>query len=133
MDCPFCFKRSQLVLFESEYTYVLANKFPATESHLLVVPKIHVSNISELSAEQLSDMMKCIQESRKKINRFSSPVGYNIILNEGLIAEQSIDHLHWHIIPRYHGDGCTPFKRCPGIKEGIRENGLRALKLIFRE
>ena len=59
------------------------------------------------------------------------PQGLNVFLNEGLIAGQTLEHLHWHVIPRTENDGLENFKRKPGERFEITEEELKALAEIF--
>ena len=133
MNCPFCDKENmrELVLFESKFTVVAMNPFPATKAHLLVVSKEHVGSITELSDEQCSDLFILAKKVASIIKEHLCPEGMNIFFNEGPIAGQTIEHVHLHVIPRNNGDGLKNFKRKAGERQLLREDDREMLKRIF--
>jgi ATP adenylyltransferase len=94
-----------LLLYRDELTVVLLNRFPYANGHLLVAPKRHLADITELSARENQAVMSMLQQSCTILRRRLQPDGFNIGLNVGAVAGAGIaDHLHFHIVPRWHGD-----------------------------
>jgi diadenosine tetraphosphate (Ap4A) HIT family hydrolase len=87
---------------------VLWDAFPVTEGHTLVVPRQHVASIYELSAEEQAALWAVVAEARGRLNDDLHPDGFNIGLNDGEAAGQTILHSHIHIIPRRDGDVADP-------------------------
>jgi ATP adenylyltransferase len=111
--CVFCaaldsgINAESLVLFESDFTMVMLNKYPYNNGHLLVLPTRHVADIEDLSDNEYSDLnnqvRKAISALRKAYDK--APHGVNAGLNLGAAAGAGIpQHLHFHIIPRWFGD-----------------------------
>lgn len=84
------------------------DNFPATDGHLEIVPKRHVESFFELSDQEIVEAYELIREAQKELQQKYEPDGYTIGVNEGEAAGRSIDHLHIHLIPRYHGDVTDP-------------------------
>lgn len=82
--------------------------FPISKGHAVIIPKSHVASIFELSSQQIQNLFFLIGETKKILKDKFSPNGFNIGINEGESAGQSIFHLHVHLIPRYIGDVKNP-------------------------
>ncbi|OGR19515.1 MAG: HIT family hydrolase [Desulfobacterales bacterium GWB2_56_26] len=97
--------KNLLLLYRDELALVLLNRFPYANGHLLVAPTRHVSCITELSAEENLALMETVKQATAILKRHLAPDGFNIGCNIGAIAGAGIaDHLHFHIVPRWHGD-----------------------------
>lgn len=128
--CIFCKVDKNLVLLESKHSTVLANYFPLGKYSLLAIPKSHKDSITQLTAEELSDLIEIIALAVNNIKSVVNPEGIIVFLNKGEIAGQTIPHLHFHIVARENSDGLENFKR-NGEKEAISEEDLRTLKNLF--
>jgi ATP adenylyltransferase len=94
-----------LLLYRDPLTVVLLNRFPYANGHLLIAPKRHVGDITDLSQQENQAIMSMLQQSCTILRRHLQPDGFNIGLNLGTIAGAGIsDHLHFHIVPRWQGD-----------------------------
>lgn len=108
--CIFCaagkaLDREPLVVHVTERAYVILNKFPYNNGHLMVVPHRHVARLAELDADELVEVMMLCQLSERVLAREYSPHGFNVGLNLGKPAGAGIDgHLHVHLVPRWTGD-----------------------------
>lgn len=80
---------------------VCLNLYPYNPGHLLVFPERHIVDVRELDREERAEMDRAIDLALGVLDEELKPAGYNIGCNMGLVAGASIDHLHWHIIPRY--------------------------------
>ncbi len=94
-----------LLLYRDDQTVVLLNRFPYTNGHLLIAPRRHLADITELSLQENQAVMTMLQQSCTILRRHLHPDGLNIGLNLGSVAGAGIaDHLHFHIVPRWQGD-----------------------------
>ena len=105
--CLFC-TDPQGVSLTNELAYSARDTYPASPGHSVVIPKRHVASFFDLTPEEVSACMELILEERKLLDAEFSPDGYNIGVNIGPAAGQSIMHVHIHIIPRYKGDVENP-------------------------
>jgi diadenosine tetraphosphate (Ap4A) HIT family hydrolase len=108
MLCPFCSLDSSRKLIENEHAIAFADAYPVAEGHTLVIPRQHVASIYELSADQQSAVWDLVAQVRDLLLRELKPDGFNIGVNDGLAAGQTVDHAHVHIIPRRKGDVPDP-------------------------
>ncbi|HNW05520.1 MAG TPA: HIT domain-containing protein [archaeon] len=104
--CPFCSKNkdSKYSVFETKRSFIKTNKYPYAAGHLLVIPKRHVNQIFDLTTLESKELFNLINLSVFMLDKFMKPEGYNIGCSIGRIAGESIQHLHFHILPRYKGD-----------------------------
>jgi histidine triad (HIT) family protein len=80
-------------------------KAPATPGHTMVIPRNHVSDVWELEYGLGSDLMRAVIDVGRAIRRALDPEGMNLISSAGIAAEQSVFHLHLHVVPRWPDDG----------------------------
>jgi len=105
--CLFC-KDARGVSLQHELAYSARDSYPTSPGHTLVIPRRHVASFFELTAEEVAACMGLIQQEKALIDAEFHPDGYNIGVNVGPAAGQSIMHVHIHIIPRYKGDVANP-------------------------
>lgn len=105
--CLFC-KDPRGVSLQHELAYSARDTYPTSPGHTLVIPRRHVANFFDLTAEEVAACMHLIREEKRLIDKEFNPDGYNIGVNVGSAAGQSIFHVHIHIIPRYKGDVENP-------------------------
>ena len=105
-DCPFC-ARSDIFL-ENELAYARYDKYPVNPGHLLVVPFRHFANYFDSTAAEKRALLSLLDKAKKTLDKDRSPGGYNIGVNVGEVAGQTVMHVHIHLIPRYHGDVANP-------------------------
>jgi ATP adenylyltransferase len=109
--CIFCDKpketsdKENLIVYRSDHNFVIMNKYPYNNGHVMVVPYIHECDYLNLSKEVLLDMQVLMQLSIRALNETMHPHGINIGINLGRSAGAGIDeHLHYHLVPRWNGD-----------------------------
>lgn len=107
MDCPFC-RVERSVLAKNLHAFAIEDGFPVSPGHSLVIPKAHVSTIFDLSEEIYAACFDLARVVKDLLQTKYSPDGFNIGVNCGESAGQTIDHAHLHIIPRYKGDVPNP-------------------------
>lgn len=104
-DCLFCSLPRDRVVIENERAFAIRDGFPVTDLHSLVIPKRHVREYFDLTPDELLDCDALLRELREAIMKSDSNVeGFNIGINAGAAAGQTIFHCHIHLIPRRMGD-----------------------------
>ena len=104
-SCIFCDMDAFDVQAENDYAYVINDAFPITEMHALIIPKRHVKTYFELNTDELGACHDLLNSMRSGIlDEDSSVEGFNIGMNNGTVAGQTVDHCHIHLIPRREGD-----------------------------
>jgi ATP adenylyltransferase len=97
--------RENLIVHRAEYNFVILNRFPYTNGHVMIVPYAHVSSLAALTEEALLEMMRLAREAERHLRQIYHPDGLNMGLNLGRSAGAGIaDHLHMHALPRWTGD-----------------------------
>lgn len=81
---------------------------PATPGHTLVIPRVHVADLWEAEPQLASELMEAVLQVGRAIFKALSPEGMNLITSAGSAAEQTIFHLHLHVVPRWHRDELGP-------------------------
>lgn len=104
-ECPFC----ALVAKASDVlALALEDRYPVSPGHRLVVPRRHIATYQEATPEEKAAMWRLVDEVIVELEAERSPQGYNIGINVGAAAGQTVPHLHVHVIPRYGGDMADP-------------------------
>ena len=107
--CLFCNTINKEYIFENNLAYSTFDSYPVSEFHLLIVPKRHLKNYFELTNDEIIACNKIILLSKNKIEKMDKTIkGFNIGINCGKVAGQSIMHCHIHLIPRREGDVENP-------------------------
>ncbi len=112
--CIFC-QLKEKAYHETPYFYALYDGFPVSDGHTLIISKRHVEQYFALSKAEHNALYDCIQTIKKHLDERFHPDGYNIGINNGLSAGQTVMHLHIHIIPRYDGDMDNPSGGVRGV------------------
>ncbi len=108
-DCPFCNPDSEReLLLESATAYAMYDNFPVSSGHTLVIPKKHCADYFELSFKEQSACIFMLNTLKPVIQKKFNPEGFNVGINIGEAAGQTIQHVHIHLIPRYKGDVKEP-------------------------
>jgi diadenosine tetraphosphate (Ap4A) HIT family hydrolase len=108
MTCPFCTISRERLLFESELAFVIHDGYPVSPGHALVIPRRHVASFFDTTAAEQALLLKLLNLARIEIAQQFRPAGFNIGINDGAAAGQTVAHLHIHLIPRYDGDRDDP-------------------------
>jgi len=106
--CPFCLIDQSMVLEETSLTLIIRDKFPVSPGHSLVILKRHVESFFCISDKEQKVLYDSLNLAKFSIEKDQKPNGYNIGINDGEAAGQTINHLHIHVIPRYKGDSQDP-------------------------
>ena len=108
VSCYFCHIPEHRLVTTCTYTQTVRDGFPVSLGHTLIITKRHLSSYFELSQEEVAALHNALLTAKNDLDKQYSPDGYNIGINDGAAAGQTIMHLHIHIIPRYIGDTKDP-------------------------
>lgn len=110
-SCVFCLPetrdqdRERLVLLRGRHCFVIMNKYPYNNGHLMVTPFRHLMNLADCTTEECNEMMRLLQDCVTILRQCFNPQGINVGLNLGEAAGAGIrEHLHFHLVPRWNGD-----------------------------
>lgn len=103
-DCIFCSLPPEAIILENELAVAIYDKYPVNPGHVLVIPRRHFPTFFEAADEEVVALYHLIQRVRAFLEEKYRPDGYNIGVNIGACAGQTIWHLHVHVIPRFIGD-----------------------------
>jgi diadenosine tetraphosphate (Ap4A) HIT family hydrolase len=106
--CPFCLRQDARITWENEAARAFPDAFPVTEGHTLVVPKRHVASLFDLPDEEQAALWRLVALVRSKLVSELHPDGFNVGVNDGPAAGQTVLHAHVHVIPRRAGDVADP-------------------------
>jgi ATP adenylyltransferase len=96
---------ANFVLYRGHRAYMILNRYPYNNGHLMVVPYEHVSSLEDLDADTLTELMLLVNRGLAALREVMSPDGFNIGVNLGRAAGAGIDaHVHIHVVPRWNGD-----------------------------
>ena len=110
-ECVFCWAPRQedgpdnLIVYRGRLNYVILNRFPYTNGHLMIVPYEHQAHLEALSPEVRAEMMELTAWAVQVLKKVYHPQAFNLGMNLGTAAGAGIaDHLHMHVVPRWSGD-----------------------------
>jgi diadenosine tetraphosphate (Ap4A) HIT family hydrolase len=106
--CPFCTLPADRIVRSTPLALVLRDAYPVSPGHTLVIPRRHIASFFELAADERADLFTLLDQARAGLDAEFHPDAYNIGINDGPAAGQTIGHLHIHLIPRYAGDQPDP-------------------------
>ncbi len=108
MACPFCHLDAVRIILDSEFAVAIYDCFPVSLGHVLIIPKRHISSFFDATVEEQQDLLSLLSRARLYLQEQYSPTGFNIGINDGMTAGQTVMHLHVHLIPRYAEDQADP-------------------------
>ncbi len=117
---PFISIDSAQWLFESQYFFIIPDKFPVSPGHMLIISKELRLDYFDLTPEEMKELPELILQARNLIEKEYSPTGFNIGINCGASAGQTVFHFHCHVIPRYEGDMKDPRG---GVRHSVEGKG----------
>jgi ATP adenylyltransferase len=110
-ECVLCEKCAShedapnLVLYRGRKAYVILNRYPYNNGHLMVVPYEHVANLEDVDTETLTELMLLVNRALAALRETMAPDGFNVGINLGRAAGAGLDqHVHIHVVPRWRGD-----------------------------
>jgi len=107
-SCPFCTLDEKLIILANDHALAIYDAFPVTPGHALIIPKRHIVSFFEATQEEQLAMFDLVSKMREILLAERKPDGFNIGINDGAAAGQTVMHLHIHLIPRYSGDAKDP-------------------------
>ena len=109
-ECVFCkqFISNKKALFENNLAIAYFDEFPVSTGHMLIITKRHAKTFFDITKEEQIAVIELLNKCKKYIDEKYNPDGYNVGLNCGELAGQSVMHIHMHLIPRYKGDVENP-------------------------
>ena len=107
-DCPFCGIDHSRELLANDHAIAVPDGFPISPGHLLIIPKRHVLSFFSATIQERSAIIALLDAARERLIKEYKPDGFNIGINDGVAAGQTVMHMHIHLIPRYTGDTPDP-------------------------
>ncbi len=107
-DCPFCSLPEHRIIDRNDRAVVVRDAYPVTPGHTLVIPARHVASFFDTTADEREALLSLLDGARAQLQAELRPDGFNIGINDGRAAGQTVGHLHIHLIPRYVGDVSDP-------------------------
>jgi histidine triad (HIT) family protein len=108
-NCLFCKIANKeiksFVIYEDDHAMAFLDVTPRALGHTLVIPKVHAPNILELPDAEITPLFTAVKKTAEILSRSLKPDGVTIGINQGRASGQEVDHLHVHVIPRWHNDG----------------------------
>ena len=104
MHCPFCQIPSERIIAQNEHAFAIRDAFPVSPGHTLIIPRRHVGSFFDASQAEKLAVMALLDDAKTNIDSEHRPTSYNIGINDGPAAGQTVPHMHIHLIPRYIGD-----------------------------
>lgn len=138
--CIFCTalevpEQESLVVCRGTRAFVILNKFPYNNGHVMVVPTRHVARLADLDVDDLAELMSLAQMAERALTQVYQPHGFNMGINLGRPAGAGIlDHLHLHVVPRWNGDTSfmTVFDDTRVLPEELPQTA-RRLRVVFAD
>jgi diadenosine tetraphosphate (Ap4A) HIT family hydrolase len=106
--CPFCTLPPERIIDSNDLALVIRDGYPISPGHTLVIPKRHIGSWFEITQAEQQALLDLLAKAKAVLETESMPDGYNIGINDGPSAGQTVPHLHMHLIPRYKGDQEDP-------------------------
>lgn len=108
MPCVFCELPHSRIVLANPQGVVIRDAYPISPGHTLIIPRRHAGSFFEITTEERAALLALLEEAKRRIDLEFQPDGYNIGINDGPAAGQTVAHLHIHLIPRYAGDRSDP-------------------------
>jgi diadenosine tetraphosphate (Ap4A) HIT family hydrolase len=106
--CLFCALPTNRIVEENDHAVLILDGFPVSPGHSLVIPKRHVGSFFDVTEVERSALLGLLDRAKDLVEQRNKPDGYNVGINDGAAAGQTVPHLHIHLIPRYEGDLVDP-------------------------
>ena len=113
VDCLFCSDPRNEIVETHELTWIRRDAYPVSPGHLLIIPRRHVASLFDATDAERAEIFRLVTRAKGIVEIDHKPDGYNVGINIGKAAGQSVMHVHLHVIPRYFGD-------VPEPKGGVR-------------
>jgi len=118
-SCPFCTINPDVeILAETTSALAILDSFPVNPGHTLIIPRRHVASYFDLSTDEQQALWQLVNTAKNLLQKRFQPDGFNVGINIGETAGQSVMHVHIHLIPRYKGDVEQPRGGVRGVIPG---------------
>jgi len=107
-NCPFCCVPHARIVEQNDFAFWIFDAYPVSPGHSLIIPMRHISSYFDLSEHERTAMLALLDRAKKSLDQELAPHGFNIGINDGPAAGQTVPHLHMHLIPRFEGDVADP-------------------------
>jgi diadenosine tetraphosphate (Ap4A) HIT family hydrolase len=107
-DCPFCHLPAGRILAANAVAVAIRDAYPVVPGHTLIVSRRHVADFFDLTPEEFAGLLELLGEVKRQLDAEQAPEGYNVGVNVGRAAGQTVLHVHVHLIPRRQGDVQDP-------------------------
>ncbi len=141
-ECFFCEAANQvgkeeelLVVARKKKLFVMLNKFPYNNGHVLIAPYRHVPDLDDLDEDEMSEIMFVVRQTKQALVEMYNPHGFNIGINIGRTAGAGVPgHVHVHVVPRWNGDTSfmTVFAEANVVSQSLWETREK-MEAIFKE
>lgn len=108
ITCPFCPPPPERVVASNELAVAIRDGYPVSPGHTLVIPRRHVALLADVKPEEAKALWTLLADMRSRLDAEAKPDGFNVGVNDGRAAGQTVMHLHVHLIPRFDGDCADP-------------------------
>jgi diadenosine tetraphosphate (Ap4A) HIT family hydrolase len=95
-------------MYSTDLALVIRDAYPVSPGHTLILPKRHVASFFDITKTERTDLLELLERARCELQSNHKPDGFNVGINDGGAAGQTVMHLHIHLIPRYAGDREDP-------------------------
>ena len=106
--CAFCELPPGRIVLSNKHGMVVRDAYPISPGHTLIIPRRHVGSFFDIDVAERDALLALLEEAKRRLDREFKADGYNIGINDGAAAGQTVAHLHIHLIPRYNGDRADP-------------------------
>jgi diadenosine tetraphosphate (Ap4A) HIT family hydrolase len=106
--CIFCHIEPARVILQCPLAVVVRDAYPVSAGHTLIIPRRHIKSWFEVNLHEQHALLEMLAKAKTGLDAELHPDGYNIGINDGAAAGQTVPHLHLHLIPRYSGDRADP-------------------------
>ena len=108
LECPFCDLERARVLDENDLAIAIGDAVPVSQGHTLIVSRRHVADFFDMSRAEVAGVLDLLLRMQRRLAADCCPSGFNVGVNIGAAAGQTIMHAHVHLIPRFFGDVAEP-------------------------
>lgn len=108
MPCVFCSLSQERIIDSNDLAMTIRDAYPISPGHTLIIPKRHVASFFEITSEERNAMLSLLDKAASALQTELDPAGYNVGINDGAAAGQTVPHLHMHLIPRFAADVPDP-------------------------
>jgi diadenosine tetraphosphate (Ap4A) HIT family hydrolase len=107
-SCPFCSISPARLVAGNDLAFAVRDAFPISPGHTLIIARRHVASFFDVNTDERNVLLLLLDQAKEQLDQEFHPSGYNIGINDGADAGQTVPHLHIHLIPRYPGDSVDP-------------------------